>query len=172
MTDLPVDPGFFPPGVYIPLLPGGPTYEGFVAWVGALMAVPQESIPGEATLRAAYAEAVNLTYLGLATIPSYPGGPTIYAIAVYNLGGAILLEIARDAEGQTFWEDLRNKYGMNSFSYGLITSAADQGTSQGSMIPDQLQGMTLMDLQLLKSPWGRRYLMIAGQWGAIWGITY
>jgi len=39
-------------------------------------------------------------------------------------------------------------------------------------IPDAIKGMTLMDLQLAKSPWGRKYLMIAGQWGSIWGITF
>jgi hypothetical protein len=62
--------------------------------------------------------------------------------------------------------------GLNSFAFGMITSAADQGTAESMYIPEAIKGMTLMDLQLAKSPWGRKYLMIAGQWGSIWGITY
>jgi hypothetical protein len=54
----------------------------------------------------------------------------------------------------------------------MVNQASDQGTSEGLFIPAQIQNMTLMDLQLAKSPWGRAYLMIAGQWGTIWGITF
>jgi hypothetical protein len=61
--------------------------------------------------------------------------------------------------------------GINSSQFGMITSAADQGTAESMYIPDAIKGMTLMDLQLAKSPWGRKYLMFAGQWGAIWDIT-
>jgi hypothetical protein len=35
----------------------------------------------------------------------------------------------------------------------------------------QMAGLTLMGLQLLKTPWGRTYLQIAGQWGYVWGLT-
>jgi hypothetical protein len=146
---------------------GGPTYDGFVAWVNAMMAIPTDYVPDDATLQAAYDEALNLTYYALACVPSQPDSPTIYALAVYNLGGAILLEIAQGA----YWDDLRNRYGLGSMTWGIPTGAADQGTSTTLMVPWQLQGMTLMDLQLAKSPWGRRYLMFAGQWGAIWGLT-
>jgi hypothetical protein len=107
----------------------------------------------------------------LASIPSQPTSPTIYALCVYNLGGAILLEIAQDDPNSTYWADLRDKLGVNAFTPGLINSAHDQHTSESMMIPNQLQNLTLWDLQLLKSPWGRRYLMFAGQWGTIWGLT-
>jgi hypothetical protein len=155
---------------------GGPTFAGFQWFVQNVMAVPLGSMPDDSILQIAYDESISLTYWALATVPGQPTTPSIYAFAVYNLGCAFLLEAAQDdpdAEPpSTFWNDLRNKMGINSFLSGLITSAADQGTAESTYIPEQIKGMTLMDLQLAKSPWGRKYLMIAGQWGSIWGITF
>ena len=102
---------------------------------------------------------------------------SIYSVAVYNLGGHVLCEIAVDDPNlpppfNTFWADLRQRLGMNSMSLGIVTCASDQGTSAGQQIPSQIMDMTLMGLSLLKTPWGRMYLMIAGQWGAPpWGIS-
>jgi hypothetical protein len=149
-----------------------PTFAGFKQWVQTLMGVPVDQIPNDDTLQAAYDEALNLAYYLLAAIPSQPTSPSIYALAVYNLAGSILMEIAVDNPNSTFWEDLRNKFGINSFTPGLINSAHDQHTGEGMVIPPSLlNGLTLFNLQLLKTPWGRRYLMFAGQWGTIWGLT-
>ena len=151
---------------------GDPTFEGFKWFVGSVMGVPPASMPPDNSLIVAYDEATNLAYSELAGVPSQPTSPTVYAFAVYNLGCALLLEFAQDIPPSTFWSDLRNSLGINSFNFGIIESAHDQGTGQASYIPDAVKGMTLMDLQLAKSPWGRKYLMIAGEWGPIWGITY
>jgi hypothetical protein len=169
-----------------------PTYQGFVLWVQQIMAVPQASMPSAIWLQTAYAESLNLTYVGLACVPSVSGNifpyveqpinppnpppppftpPSIYATAVYNLGGAILVDIAQDTPPSTYWSDLRNSMNINGFQPGIINSAADQGTSETTFVPDSLKGLTLFDLQLLKTPWGRAYLAIAGLWGALWGIT-
>jgi hypothetical protein len=167
-----VDPTAVPP---VGLPAGGPTFAGFQWFVTNIMAVPSGSMPPSDWLQVAYDEAVNLTYWALDTVPSQPTTPSIYAFAVYNLGCALLLEFAQDDPANptvTFWADLRKSLGVNSMSWGMITSASDQGTAESMYIPDQIKGMTLMDLQLAKSPWGRKYLMIAGQWGSIWGITY
>ena len=102
---------------------------------------------------------------------------SIYAICVYNLGGHVLCEIAADDPDlpppfNTFWADLRQKLGLNSFNFGIVTSASDQGTSAGQQIPNQIMDMTMMGLSLMRTPWGRMYLMIAGQWGSPpWGIS-
>jgi hypothetical protein len=133
--------------------------------------VPPEAMPNDFTLQMAYDTALNLAYIGLATIPSQPTSPSIYAIAVYNLGGAFLVEFAQDVPPSTYWTDLRNKLGIYSASFGIITSAHDQGTSDSLYIPETIKNMTLLDLQLMKSPWGRMYLMLAGEWGSLWGIT-
>lgn len=149
----------------------GPTFEGFKWFVTNIMFVPAEAMPNDTFLQTVYDESLNLAYVGLATIPSQPTSPSIYAWAVYNLGGHFLVEIAPDVPGSTYWEDLRDKLKIYSFTPGLMTGAADQGTSQTMKIPSQLDGLTMMGLELLKTPWGRRYLAIAGQWGAIWGLT-
>jgi len=159
------------PKDYTTIPPGGPTYEGFVAWVTAVMGVPTGNMPDDSTLQVAYNEALNLAYLGLASIPSVSSTMSIYAMAVYNLGGHILVEIAQDAQNQNFWSNLRNQFQINSMLPGFITQAHDQGTGEGMYIIKQLEGMTLFGLQLMKTPWGRWYLMIAGQWGTIWGLT-
>ena len=153
---------------------GGPTFDGFQWFVTNMMQVPSGSMPDVSMMQIAYDEAINLAYWPLADIPSQPTSPTIYAFAVYNLGCALLLEFAMDdpATGSTFWDDLRTKLGINSMMVGLITAAHDQGTGEQTYIPDAIKNMTLMDLQLLKSPWGRKYLMIAGEWGYVWGLTY
>jgi hypothetical protein len=174
MSDVVIlDPKTIPP---VGLPAGDPTFAGFQWFVTNIMAVPSASMPDDTWLQVAYDEAINLTYWALATVPSQPTTPSIYAFAVYNLGCAILVEFAQDDSTTdppgTFWSNLRDKLGLNSFSAGLITSAADQGTAESMYIPEQIKGMTLMDLQLAKSPWGRKYLMFAGQWGSIWGITY
>jgi hypothetical protein len=104
---------------------------------------------------------------------------SVYAIAVYNLAGHILVETAMDnpdAEpppdnAPTFWADLRKSLGVGAAVYGIVQSSSDQGTSSSLMIPDVIKNMSLMDLDLMTSPWGRRYLQIAGQWGTIWGIS-
>jgi hypothetical protein len=118
--------------------------------------------------------------------PAHPIQPTpspyewktmsIYAIAVYNLGGAFLCEIAQDDPSlppplNTYWADLRTKLNLNSFNYGMVTSASDQGTSAGQQIPSQIADMSMFNLWLMKTPWGRMYLMLAGQWGNIWGLS-
>jgi hypothetical protein len=154
---------------------GDPTFAGFQWFVANIMAVPSGSMPDDTWLQVAYDEALNLTYYGLATVPSQPTTPSIYAFAVYNLGCALLLEFAQDDPNATppgtYWSDLRTKLGINNATYGMVNSAADQGTSESMYIPEVIKGMTLFDLQLMKSPWGRTFLMISGEWGTIWGLT-
>jgi hypothetical protein len=36
-------------------------------------------------------------------------------------------------------------------------------------VPDFFKDLSLADLQMLQDPWGRRYLMIAQQFGSLWG---
>jgi hypothetical protein len=148
-----------------------PTLDDFTTWVQAIMGVPDGSMPDSTTIEVAYNEALNLAYLGLQSVPSQSTTLSIYAMAVYNLGGAILVEIAQDNPNSTYWTDLRNKLGINSFVPGFLTQAHDQGTGEGITVIKQLENLTLLGLQLIKTPWGRTYLMFAGQWGPIWGLT-
>jgi hypothetical protein len=175
----------------VPVSAPDPTVEGFTNWVAMVMGVPESVLPpGSPYLQLAYDEALNLTYGGLEAVrnlsklPPAPApppnqSPSVYAIAVYNLGGHILVTIAMDdpeaapppPNAPTFWSDLRNTLNMNVMSYGFVSSASDQGTSASQQIPSQIADMTLMGLDLLKTPWGRRYMQIVGQWGTLWGIS-
>jgi hypothetical protein len=155
---------------------GDPTLAGFQWFVANSMGVPPEATPDITFLQAAYAQAVNIALTDLSSVPYVSGTPNLYAIAVYNLAAAMLLWGAQDnptapPPNNTYWSDLRTKLGIYNMSYGLVNSAADQGTSESMFIPDIIKGMNLLNLQLLKSPWGQMYLMIAGEWGTIWGLT-
>jgi hypothetical protein len=135
------------------------------------MGVSDIDMPDDTTLQVAFNQALNLAYLGLQSIPSVSASVTIYAQAVYNLGGHYLVEFAIDNPNSTYWTDLRNKFGIYNFTGGLVSQAHDQGTGEGMYILPIFAGMTMMGLQLLKTPWGRAYLAFAGSWGPLWGLT-
>jgi hypothetical protein len=135
------------------------------------MGVPDANMPDVTVLQYAYDTSLNIAYDGLKYIPCQPATPSIYAIAVYNLGGAVLVDIAQDTPPDNFWDTLRDKLGINTFVPGYTTSASDQGTSQSMTLLQAVQNFTMLDAQLAKSPWGRMYLQLAGEWGTIWGLT-
>lgn len=95
--------------------------------------------------------------------------PTIpaisYVLAVYNLAMHQLLKIGQDLSGQTFFSAQRTAYKLLSFIAGPVVSSADQATSNTLLAPDFLKGMTMADLDLLKTPWGQQYLMYAQAYG-------
>ena len=66
---------------------------------------------------------------------------------------------------------MRQSLGVNGFLPGLINQAEDQGTSAAVKLLSSMENLTLMDLQNLKTPWGRVYLGIAQSVGSMWGIT-
>jgi hypothetical protein len=95
----------------------------------------------------------------------------IYTLAVYNYATDRLINFAIDQPGASFFADRRQALGLNNFSPGLITSSSDQGTSQSMEVPDWAKNMTMGDLALTKTPYGRAYLAIAQNYGTIWGLT-
>ncbi len=105
----------------------------------------------------------------------------IYSDAVYNFGGDRILNFAQDApdappvQGSSppmaFFAFTRKQYGLNSFVAGVIEAAADESTSETIAVPDSLKNITLMDLQNLKTPYGRTYLAFAQMLGTLWGLT-
>ena len=75
---------------------------------------------------------------------------------------------------QQFFVIARGKMGYNvtAFQPGVIGSTSDQGTSASYATPDFMRGLSLYDLQLLKSPFGRAYLALAQRYGpAAWGLS-
>jgi hypothetical protein len=53
----------------------------------------------------------------------------------------------------------------------VVVSADDASTSGSFNIPEQFNGLTIGDLQNLKTPYGRQYLAIAQKYGELWGIS-
>jgi hypothetical protein len=101
-----------------------------------------------------------------------PPSLTIYVQAVYNLGTDRLYNWAGDVGGQTYFADKRKEWGLWTMSVGVASQASDQGTAVGLLNPEQMQLLTLQDLQTLKTPWGRAYMAYAQMYGRnLWGLT-
>jgi hypothetical protein len=160
--------------IYIPPPPGTgppvdttPSYIGYLNWIYTIMGVSStvldENNPAISLSLAMSEEFVN-QYLNQAS-------PLLYTQAVYNLGGAILCQIAQDIPPSTYWTDLRNSLGLNTFTPGFINSAEDERTAAALYVPLSLQNLTIGDMALLKTPWGRAYLAIAQSVGSMWGLT-
>jgi hypothetical protein len=157
-----------------------PTEDGFNDWVFSVMGVPDEVLPVVSDqLDPAYNVYINYAFeISLETVNLYLdiASPIIYTQAVYNLGGDILVNMAQDISTlppplNTYWATLRQTFGLNNFIPGIINAANDIDTSAASMIPLSLQNLTLADLQNMKTPWGRQYLMLAQSVGSMWGLT-
>lgn len=93
--------------------------------------------------------------------------PNLYEVAVYNLGASFLVNYGTES----VFAEFRKAYGLNDFRAGVITGAGDNSTSAQRLVPDFFKDLSLADLQILQDPWGRRYLMIAQQFGSLWGLS-
>lgn len=106
----------------------------------------------------------------------------LYTLAVYNCATAILFQITPDQSGQTYFADARSNlvstnfpnggFGLNLAPLGLVTSAADEGTSSTLKTPDWAAGLTIGQLQFFKTFWGQQYLSYEQSYGpVIVGLT-
>ena len=140
-----------------PTTPNLPDFTAFVMNQG----VPAGDLPaGSEYLQWAFTYAASVALIPPPTMP-----PILYVLAVYNLGMHHLLLIAQDQPTYTFFTDARSNFNMLSFSAGVVSSAADQGTSASLYNPQWMQDLTLQSLGLLKTPWGRAYLEYAQMYG-------
>lgn len=147
------------------------------------MGVPTDALPDDSVF-VGYAYDVAVAYVNtqLECVP----GP-IYMLAVYNLGGHNLVSWAPDQTGVYFpsppastggtennlgyFYYLRNAYDLTGFTPGMIESSADETTSQSMAVPEALKELTIGDLMMMKTPWGRQYLQFAQQASTLWGIS-
>lgn len=108
----------------------------------------------------------------IARVLNLPGVASIeYTLAVYNCAGHILLRITPDMAGQTYFATARTNFQLLSLVPGVIASSSDQGTSESFRVPEQFANLTVGDLDMLKTPWGREYLAYAQDFGAISGLS-
>lgn len=94
----------------------------------------------------------------------------IYTLAVYNLATDNVYRFAQDTPSASrtpplFFEAMREKLGLNNFTAGVVASSGDEGTSVSLLNTEAMKNLTLMDLQNLKTPWGRQYLYFAQMMG-------
>lgn len=94
-----------------------------------------------------------------------------YSMMVYNLGTDFLINTAPDVAGSSFFAGARKQFGLDKFTPGVVSSSSDSGTSVSLDVPDFFKNISLNDLQALKTPWGRTYVMLAQQYSNNWGLS-
>ncbi len=145
-----------------------PTFDGFIRFVRGVMGVPETAIADDdPSLNCCFCSALELIpkNMGLECLP------IIYTNTVYNAGGSLLLRYAIDTPPSTYFADLRKNLGLNNAVYGLVNSAADQGTSGSMTISDALSNLSLADLMLMQDPYGRAVVAVLMELGPVWGYT-
>lgn len=145
------------------------------------MGVPVEWLPDDSpSIGYAYDTAFATVNPVFACTP----GP-FYLQAVYNLGGHLLATWAPDVTTRPpypyktvdgveygYFQFLRLQNNILGFTTGVVQASSDEGTSVSMLVPKNLEKLTLSQLQLLSTPWGRQYLGIAQDWGPTnWGIS-
>lgn len=136
---------------------------GFIDFVRTDMGIDATQVPDNSTsISLAYGGAVEWVNPDIEMVM-----PLFYATAVYNLAASFLVNYGTESA----LADAREKLKLNDFSAGVIAGASDNATSAQRLVPDFFKDLSLADLQMLKDPWGRRYLMIAQQFGSLWGLS-
>lgn len=153
-----------------------PTLAGFLAFISGVMGISTAQLPSNAPIIPfVYNLAVNTVNPALALMSNADTTqPTLYATAIYNLAGDLLIQLAPDQTGpppSTYFAGLRTNFGCNSFVGGVINSTSDNSTSEGMELPEFVKGLTIGQLQNLKTPYGRAYLAIAQGYGTLWGLS-
>lgn len=153
--------------------PSGPTLAGFNAFVYDVMLIDPLYLPtNSAVIGYAYNIALAIVNPILATLGCQPDSQwSVYALAVYNLGGSNIINFAQDQSGRTYFSDLRKTLGIASFTPGVTAGTSDQGTATSLLNPEFMKTLTLQNLQSIKDPYGRQYLMFAQAFGPLWGLT-
>lgn len=157
-------------------LPTAPTPAGFLDFIRTYMGIDAAKLPNNSPfIPFAYEIALLTTNLYFAAVV-----PAIYTMMVYNLAADILVDTAQDQPGSPtygepalpYFANLRRSFNSNGFVAGVVSSTSDNGTSTSLVVAESLSGLTLSDLQNLKTPWGRQYLAWAQKWGTgLWGLT-
>ena len=149
------------------MTPSAAQLSSFQTFISSVMGISSTYLsPTDPNITLALSTALDFVNLSINNI-----APDLYTLALNNLAGDFLLQWAQDLTGQTFFTNARQDYGINNFVAGVVASTADESTSTSLKNPEFMGTMTLMDLQNLKTPYGRQYLMIAQQFGTLWGLT-
>lgn len=144
-----------------------PTLAGFQWFLYNVLGVTESQLPPAAEI----INYVFSTALARVSIVIQQVSPTEYTTAVYNLATDLLINFAPDQGAQTFFKDLRTKFGIGKFIAGVVSSSGDEGSSTSINVIQSLNNLTILDLNNLKTPYGQQYLGISQQYGTVWGIS-
>lgn len=144
----------------------GPTLAGYLVFIRDVMGITAAVVPDDSPyIPASYDLAIEIVNCALRSMPA------VYEQAVYNFAGDTLVNIAPEQAGQTVLASLRTKAGINTFVGGVIQASGDEATNQSMVVPDAAKMFTMMNLQQLKTPWGRQYMALAQSYGYLVGTS-
>jgi hypothetical protein len=144
-----------------------PTLAGYLDYLRNIVGITTTYLPNNSpVIASSYDIAIEIVNLQLADISS-----NIYTLCVYNLATDNLINFAQDQPGQCYFVDLRASFKINSFVPGVITESHDESTGQSLLNPEFMKNLTMANLQMLKTPYGRNYMGLAQSYGTLWGST-
>jgi hypothetical protein len=154
-----------PPGLADPTTP---SLADYVIFLRQYVGIPSAYLPDNSPwITTSYNIAIDKVNNAFAAVSS-----DIYTLMVYNYATDRLINFAPDQPGQCYFADLRKTLGINNMQMGIIQSSSDQGTSQSWMLPDWIKSLTLSNMQMMNTPYGRAYLGFAQEYGTtLWGLT-
>lgn len=150
--------------------PSTPNLADYTTFVQTSVGIPTSALPSNSPwLGYAFNQGVAMT----AYVPTVTA--IEYVLAVYNCAAHIQISITPDQTGQTYFQTLRGN-GTGGFNIigvptGFLNASADQGTSQSMVVPESLQTLSLLDLDFMRTPWGRWWIEYGQDFGPVWGLT-
>lgn len=144
-----------------------PSLAGYISYLRNVVGISTVYLPdNNPVIASSYAISVEIVNITLASISA-----NIYELCVYNLATDNLINFAQDQSGQCYFVDLRASFKINSFVPGVITESHDESTGQSLLNPEFMKNLTMSNLQMLKTPYGRNYMGLAQSYGTLWGST-
>lgn len=157
-----------------------PTLVGFTAFVYDTVGVPVAWLPTDSEwLFWVYNTAYATVNPWFQCVP----GPS-FLQATYWLGAHVLISWAPDTTASPpypyktvdgvdygYFGWIRKENNVLGVTTGTVSSSSDEGTSVGLVVPDQAKNLTLSQLALMSTPYGRAYLGLAQSVGTQWGIS-
>lgn len=138
-----------------------PTLAGFLTFIRTAMGITTAQLPDSSpVISMAYDVAIEIVNVALNYASS-----TIYTLAVYNLAGSNVINFAQDTPPSTYFADIRKQWNVLNFIPGVIQGSGDEGTNQSFLVPEFMKNFTLANLQQIKDPFGRQYIMFAQSFG-------
>lgn len=144
-----------------------PNVADLTTFVQTVAGIPESALPaGSPYLQWALSYSKELTLEALRCV-----GSDFYCFAVYLLATSFLVNWCPDQSGQLYFQNLRKQWNLTGFKAGVISSTADEATSESLLTPEFLSGLTLQQLQALGDPYGRQWLSMMQGMSNLWGIS-